>query len=372
MQKLKAAIIGAGVCGLYLAWKLSQKGHEVTVFEKREKIGKECCSSLFSERILEFIPQAKNLIEREFKTCLIHFPRRTIKIKFKKKVFFVEHSKLDNLVAKLARNSGAEILLNQGLKELPSDFDRIIGCDGALSFVRRKLNLPNPKFYLGIQKYVSPCTVRYGVSRETSEDNFPRKSAEAASYKDRLSTDLPAAPVSVNPREMERNYTESLNVLETWPIKGGFLWKASKPRTRTSSVRGRGNTLEYGIMSLPLKAEKLFGEFLKKQGLNSENLKSALIPQGLILPKHQKITLCGDAAGLCKPWSGGGVIWGLTAANILIKYFPDFLAYRKAARKFFLPQILISKTAKNLVYFLGFNSPWLLPKQITVDNDFLF
>ena len=361
MKSLKVAIIGAGICGLYLGWKLSEKGHRVTIFEKREKIGKECCSGLFSERILNFIPQVEDLIGAEFNSCLIYFPKKTIKIDFKRKVFFVEHSKLDNLIAKLARNSGAEIFLNQGLKELPSDFDRIIGCDGALSFVRRKLNLPNPKFYLGIQKY---------VSRETSEDNFPRKSAEAASYKDRLSTDLPAAPVSVNPREMERNYTESLNVLETGPIKGGFLWKASKPRTRTSSVRGRGNTLEYGIMSLPLKAEKLFGEFLKKQGLNSENLKSALIPQGLILPKHQKITLCGDAAGLCKPWSGGGVIWGLTAANILIKYFPDFLAYRKAARKFFLPQILISKTAKNLVYFLGFNSPWLLPKSNKIDNDF--
>jgi len=38
---MKVAIVGAGICGLYLAWKLSEKGYSVTVFEKKEKIGKK-------------------------------------------------------------------------------------------------------------------------------------------------------------------------------------------------------------------------------------------------------------------------------------------------------------------------------------------
>ena len=56
---MKVAIVGAGINGLYLAWKLSGMGHEVSVFEKRNKIGKEVCSGLFSERILDFFPQSE-------------------------------------------------------------------------------------------------------------------------------------------------------------------------------------------------------------------------------------------------------------------------------------------------------------------------
>jgi len=62
---MKVAIIGAGINGLYLSWKLSEMGHQVTVFEKREKIGKEVCSGLISDRILEFIPESKDLIKNQ-------------------------------------------------------------------------------------------------------------------------------------------------------------------------------------------------------------------------------------------------------------------------------------------------------------------
>ena len=75
--------------------------------------------------------------------------------------------------------------------------------------------------------------------------------------------------------------------------------------------------------------------------------------------------------GLTKPWSGGGVIWSLFAANILLKNFPDFIKYQKEVKKFFLPKIILSKIAKKLVYFFGFKIPWLLPKNFKIEGDFL-
>ncbi len=60
---MKIAIIGAGTCGLYLGWKLAEKKHKVTIFEKKKEIGQEVCSGLFSQRILKFLPQSRKLIQ---------------------------------------------------------------------------------------------------------------------------------------------------------------------------------------------------------------------------------------------------------------------------------------------------------------------
>ncbi|MEK9135438.1 MAG: FAD-dependent oxidoreductase [Patescibacteria group bacterium] len=307
---MPVAIIGAGIAGLYLAWKLSEKGEVVTVFEKREKIGKEVCSGLFSDRILKFIPQSKSLIQNQIDYTLIHFPKKTLKIKFSRPFFVMNHAELDNLTAELAKAAGAKIVLNRNA--LMSDMsDIIIGCDGAISETRKSLGLKDPEFYLGIQ----------GTEKKQNLSNY----------------------------------------VETWPTKNGFIWKIP-----------RGSVTEWGIMEKPEIAKNIFNNFLNKNNLKIEDIKSALIPQGLIIPKNPTITLCGDAAGLTKPWSGGGVIWGLTAASLLLKKFPNFIRYQKEVKSLFLPKIILSKLAKKLIYFLGFNLPWLLPENYKIESDFLF
>ncbi|HUW71768.1 MAG TPA: FAD-dependent oxidoreductase [Candidatus Humimicrobiaceae bacterium] len=312
---MKVAIIGAGVTGLYLAWKLAEKRHEVTVFEKREKIGKETCSGLFSKKVLEFIPQSKELIQNEIESVLIYFPKRSLKVKFSDKFLLISHFELDNLVLNLAQKSGAQILLGnnvtkQGLITLQNSFDRIIGCDGALSEVRKVLGFKKSQFRLGIQGFVN-------------EKKFQ-------------------------------------NSVEAWPVKDGFVWRIP-----------RRNITEYGIISNPSEAKKFLDDFCQKNNLHLQGIKSALIPRGLVFPKTGKITLCGDAAGLTKPWSGGGVIWGLMAAGMLLKNFPDFLEYKKTVENFFSTKILFSKVTTRLVYFLGFKIPWLLPKESKIEGDFL-
>lgn len=307
----KVAIIGAGISGLYLAWKLSEIGHKITVFEKKERIGKEACSGLFSEKILRFIPESKKLIQNEIDSALIHFPRKTVKICFAEKFFVMDHFKLDNLVAELAQKAGAEIILNAAVGSLPLGFDRIIGCDGADSTVRKKLSLPEPCYRLAMQGFL------------LLEDNS--------------------------------------NYVETWPITKGFIWKIP-----------RGKETEYGIISSPSEAKNILDDFLAKNRISIGRTRAALIPQGFLIPKNSpKVTLCGDAAGLTKPWSGGGVMWGLLAADLLLKDFPDFLKYEKDLKKFFRLKILISKIATRMAYLVGINFPWVLPKNIRIKGDFL-
>ncbi len=307
---MKVAIVGAGTTGLYLATKLSEMGHDVFLFEKRDKIGREVCSGLFSERILDFFPEIKNLVLNEIKYCLIHFPKKTIKLNFKKKFLVIDHWRLDQKITKLAKETGVKIFLGKKINQIPEGFDKIIGCDGANSTIRKLLGLKNPVFYLGIQ----------GFLKQKDNSNF----------------------------------------VETWPTKEGFLWKIP-----------RGDKVEWGIMEKAEIAWMIFENFFKEKKLKLEKIRSALIPQGLILPKNDKITLCGDAIGLTKPWSGGGVIWSLIAANFLLKNFPDFLKYKKEVEKFFLPKIIFSKLLKKIIYYLAFKLPFLFPNEIKIDNDFL-
>jgi flavin-dependent dehydrogenase len=315
MKNLKIAIIGAGINGLYLAWKLSEKGHQVTVFEKKEKIGKEVCSGLFSERILEFIPQSQKLIQNQIDSVLIHFPGRTIRIKFSKRFLVINHFELDNLVANLAGAIGVKINLKYNvtrtvLATIQNEFERIIGCDGVNSAVREYLGGPKPNYRLAIQGFL-----------------------------------------------LKEDFS---NYVETWPVDQGFIWKIP-----------RGRETEYGIIASPKEAKKVFQDFLAKNKIFLEKIFSAMVPQGFLVPLNNRITLCGDAVGLTKPWSGGGVIWGLIAADLLLKNFPDFLKYQKEIKRFFLPKIIFSKIATKMVYFFGFNIPWLIPKNVKIKGDFL-
>jgi len=303
--------------GLYISWKLSEKGHDVSVFDKRkeERLGEKACSSLVSERIKQFIPISNDCVENVIDSCVISFKKKKVKLDFLPKHLALNKDKLMQILLDLNKKNGTKLFFEKEIKELPSGFDRIIGCDGALSITRKLLNLNNPKMRMGVQ--------------------------------------------------IISNKEDYSNTTETFSKKGGFSWKIPK-----------GKTIEFGVLGEESAIE--IKKIIKQENLDEKDIRGALVPQpgcflkdaGLIFPKEENITLCGDASGLVKPWSGGGIIWGLHAADILIKTFPDFKEYKRQTVSFFRFKILKGQISNFLVQILGKYFPYIIPKQITYDNDF--
>ena len=318
---LKVAVVGGGVMGLYISWKLAEMGHEVSLFDRKKEdtIGKKCCSALVSERIKQFIPITEECIENIISACVINFPKGKVKLNFKPKHLALNRERLINVLLDLNKEAGTRIILGQEIRKVPQGFDRIIGCDGAFSIIRRSLNLPDPEIKNGAQAYSLAISNSHITETFTAPDIF------------------------------------------------GFCWRIPK-----------GNKIEYGALGNQTEVKRKIDKILEIKGVERDSLSAAVVPcpkfplfdAGLIFPKEKNITLCGDAMGLTKPWSGGGIIWGLYAANILVKTFPDFKKYKKETVKFFWFKILKGQISNYLVQTIGKRLTNLIPKEMTYDNDF--
>lgn len=322
-------ISGGGAIGSYLGFKLSQKGYQVLILERNKKPGKLACSGLVSERIWQFIPYKKNLIENEINGARIWIDKK--EHKFKGKVLALNRPKLDRFLANLANKSGVEYLLGHQVidlregkstvKVLAKSRNRIkefrtkvlAGCDGTNSITRIKAKLPLPKtFLLGIMGYAKE-----------------KRSNKVDLYFSRL-------------------------------FPGFFAWRIP----RSYSGRGKG-TMEYGLALNPSIAKERFEIFMKRSNLRVRNIHAAFIP---ILPPSKvtskRVFLCGDAAAQVKPWTGGGLIYGLTCADIASQVInpknPNLEKYEKFWRKKLGKEIFIGKLIKKSYYLPNFIKNFLL------------
>jgi len=322
---MKIGIIGCGINGAYLAWKLA-KNNEVEVFEKNSIIGEKPCSELITERIWNFIPKRKELIRNVIEELVIHFPKNVVKLKFYPRMIIVDRKQLANYIVDFARQSGAKINLNSEVKRVfyiknqkPQisvsgkvyEFDYLIGCDGYNSIVRRGLGIKDPLCILGIY------------------------------------TRIKKKPKT--------------NIIHVYPLKNGLSW-----------IIPRRNDVEYGVYERLDIAKNEFNNFCKRMKIKPKEVYSHLIPSRLTKMQKGKVVLCGDAIGLTKPWSYGGIIWGLIADDILIKNFPNFRKYENEVKEYFEPKLFYSKIALFAGRFLGNKMSFITPDEIWFDGDWVF
>jgi flavin-dependent dehydrogenase len=313
-MKHKVAIIGGGVIGMYIGWKLSEKGNEVTLFEQKEKevADFKCCSGLVSQRVKDFIPIEDEVIKNVIDHCEIIFPKKNIRLSFNPPHLALDREAMMRCLISLNERAGTILKFGMRVEGIPSGFDKVIVCNGANSIQRGE----GISFRLGAQLLVKKDDHSHHV--------------------------------------------------ETYPIRSGFCWKIP-----------RGSMVEYGIMTNSRILKKEFDIFLKRMDIDigSGKFYSAAIPKPRF--SHNPLSLgdgetffCGDAIGLTKPWSGGGIIWGLTAADILINNLDSVGGYRREVNKKFRYHIIKGHISNGLVNWAGVNIPLLLPSEVAYDNDF--
>ncbi|MEM5872532.1 MAG: FAD-dependent monooxygenase [Candidatus Aenigmatarchaeota archaeon] len=322
---MKIGIVGCGINGAYLAWKLS-KENEVEVFEKNSVIGEKPCSELVSERIWKFIPKKQELIRNLIEELVIHFPKNDVKLRFYPKMYVIDRKQLANYIVELAKQNGAKFNLNSEVKKVfyikgkrPQisvlgkvlEFDYLIGCDGYNSVVRKSLGIKDPLCILGIY------------------------------------TRIAKKPKS--------------NVIHVYPLRNGISW-----------IIPRKNDVEYGVYEKLDTARKEFDNFCKRMKIKPKEIYSHMIPSRLTKMHKERIALCGDAIGITKPWSYGGIVWGLIADDILVNNFPNFSRYEELVRDYFEPKIFYSKIALFAGKFIGNKLPFLAPKEVWFDGDWVF
>ena len=265
--------------GLYLAGMLGKSGLSATVLEEHEGIGlPNHCSGLVSRNLGLFARLRSEWIEHEVSGAVIRCGQSFVGLKKPHTAAYViDRSRFDASLAEgldvrlgvrvegvklwregvsgrlQARNREEGISVKTGRGIFRSKI--LIGCDGANSIVAKHFGSRPKKLLMGV----------IGI---TTEEN---RSEDVE-----IMIDRKASP-------------------------DGFFWKIP-----------RGRTTEYGLFSSRadfLDLERFFR-------IKPAERRAGLIPLGPGKTYFQRALLVGDAAGMNKPWSGGGLIYGLTAARI--------------------------------------------------------
>jgi len=271
-------VVGAGPIGSKTAELIAKKGFKVLVLEEHPEIGIPVqCSGLVSHRIFKLSRMPKDVVVNKVKKARLYCKENYVELKSKKTVYVIDREKFDKKMAKRCKDENVEIKTstrfenykkNKNFLEVKTDKGKfetkiLIGCDGPNSTVARVAGLKLPENILtGIQ-----ITAEYKFDSEAVE-----------------------------------------------------LWFGSDicPDFFGWVIPENENFARVGLASSKKVAER-FDNFTKmriKDKIKFKNKVAGPIRYGVIENSaSNNVILVGDAACHIKPFSGGGIIYGLIGAN---------------------------------------------------------
>jgi geranylgeranyl reductase family protein len=276
-------VVGCGPAGSRFARRASEAGRDVLAFEQGTVGEPLACSGHVSTDIWEFVPDGarEELFQNEIRGARFHRggPETEAHPFYKDETVsnVIDRVGLDRCLAEQAREAGVDLREDHTVLDVVEHDDRVTveargpdgtevheakmvaGCDGPKSRVRRALDLPEPGELL------------HGVLGFTDEVD----------------------------------HQEFVDVHLSVPRF--FAWRIP---------RGEAG-VEYGLAMPPgHDVRERFESFTADYGAETDRRCSGLIPIGP--PKRvtgSRSVLVGDAAAQTKPFTGGGILYGMTAAD---------------------------------------------------------
>lgn len=280
-MRCDVAIVGAGAVGSFLAYHLAKNGFKTVVIEKKSYIGGKVCGGLVSPRVIELTDT--EAVVREIRGADIVFPDKTwVRINGGKTYgYVIDRDAFDSQLADKAMGEGAIYKLGFNVNDIDTnlvygpekiEFEYLVGADGARSTVARRFNMGTVGYIHAIQ-------------------------GECAEW------DGEAGRVKV--------------VLDAMLTPGFFSWFIPY-----------GSKAKIGLGSTAGGLRHKFNRFMASNNIAVENIRGGIIPIGMRRFYKGNIALIGDAAGMVKATSGGGLYLGLSAAKLLAENFDDWSKYR--------------------------------------------
>ncbi|MFB6127701.1 MAG: geranylgeranyl reductase family protein [Halolamina sp.] len=299
------AVVGVGPAGARFARRAAAAGHEVVAFEKGEVGEPLACSGHVSTDVWSYVPDEAEQRLRQNRVYGADFhvggpdddPHRFYKREEISNV--IDRVALDRTLAEAAADAGADVREQHTVTDVTQHDDHVAlsvstptetetvrarmvaGCDGPVSRVRREVGLPEPAETL------------HGV----------------LAFSD------------------ETDHGDHVDVHMTAPRF--FAWRIP---------RGEAG-VEYGLAAPPGESvADRFDRLTETYGVETDRFCSGAIPVG---PPEtvtdERVFLVGDAAAQTKPFTGGGILYGMRAADCAAACIdptaPDTLAdYEQAWR----------------------------------------
>lgn len=288
---MNISIIGAGPAGSYAAKLLAEQGHDVSIYEDHPCVGVPVqCTGLVTKTFLELSQIKKEFLVNEMKKVRVVAPNDTT-VEIPLTEYVLDRAKLDQYLANQAINSGAKIFLQHRFVSIKNGniiikhngewFERktdiLIGADGPLSEVAKSAGVYGQrKMFIGHQ-----ATLQGNFEPEIFTTHFGK---------------------------LARDF---------------FAW-----------IVPESNTIaRVGLQSFS-NVKPQFDAFIKYVGGKVLEIQAGPIPfyTGKEIVETSNTFLVGDAAGLAKATTGGGIYTGMMSSKILADCIETGQNYTKALR----------------------------------------
>lgn len=266
-------VVGAGPSGSRLAAEAAGRGHDALVLEKGRVGEPLACSGHLSGDVWDFLPDdADHLLQNEIRGARFHVDGESYEFYKDEPVSYaLDRVEMDRVLAREAEREGARVRENaevvgvecrdsyavvemSGGNEVRAGL--VAGCDGPQSTVRREAGLGEPDDFL--QGFLA-------FSDEVDSSDFVDVYLDVPDF---------------------------------------FGWRIP-----------RGDSVEYGAACRRGVREK-FDEVVSPDAELTRYC-AGLIPVGPpSRTVRDRVFLVGDAAAQVKPFTGGGIVYGMTAADI--------------------------------------------------------